>query len=347
MPSLFGRLATLFQPRTTPAPRAGTPGVRAPVPAPAPSPILDPGFADPVIAAVRSQLEAGNTSELESLLASVRHPDDRYFYVERLSDATQGAWLGDWIKREPKSPAANLVGGVYMIHAAWRIRGSGYASSVPPEAWDKFFERLRCAEDLLQLAAALDKADPTPWAFLLRTARGLQLENDEAHARFERVRQLAPYHRPAHSQYLQGLCEKWGGSHEKMFAFARETSQAAPPGVAVHALVAEAHVERWLAEESEGPSAAYFTDPQVREEIAGAAAACFTALPGCPQGIDSIRSRNYFAFCFHLAGDAIRANEHFHAAGNWVTDYPWCFLGKPLEAFARAQAQASPARAAA
>jgi len=55
-----------------------------------------------------------------------------------------------------------------------------------------------------------------------------------------------PAYWPTHRDTLMALAEKWCGSHDLMFAFARDTAEAAPPESGLAALVAAAHVELWL-----------------------------------------------------------------------------------------------------
>lgn len=303
-------------------------------------PTFDPTFGDPTVAKVRRQLEGKDTRGLESLLAVTRDPDLRHFYVDRLSDWPQPpAWSAAWLKKAPKSAAAHLMAGTYLMHFAWQARGAGMAESVAKEAWGKFFERLECADEMLRIASRLDPGDATPWAVMLITARGLQLGPDVKRERFEEARRRAPFHREAHSQMLQNLCEKWGGSHDQMFGFARGVCGEAHAGSAVHVLLAEAHVERWCLLKKPEERRAYFANPGVREELARAAVTRFgPGDPKQPPSIEDLVARNYFAFCAWQGGDVEPAREHLAATGNRVSEYPWRLLGNPAEVFGRALA---------
>ena len=70
------------------------------------------------------------------------------------------------------------------------------------------------------------------------------MDRDEAQRRFDEVVARHPWHRIAHEHMLQYRCEKWFGSHEEMFEFARATAERAPDGSLPPRLIAVAHVER-------------------------------------------------------------------------------------------------------
>jgi hypothetical protein len=227
--------------------------------------------------------------------------------------------------------------GASAVHWAWRARGKGYAETVEEDAWKVFFDRLEFADACLHRAAELDPDDPTPWALMIRAARGLQLEAVAVGERFAGACQRAPQHRLAHSQMLQCLCEKWGGSHERMFHFARAASADAPCGSGLHVLLPEAHIERAIADDrSIGAMKAYFRQPVARNDIRLAADRGCDA-PRSSVRRDALRNRNCYACCLWLAGLTEQAATQFIAIGPWASETPWCFLGDPREFFTLAR----------
>ncbi|MGD9690522.1 MAG: hypothetical protein AB7K52_12350 [Phycisphaerales bacterium] len=306
-------------------------GTRPVAPGPIDEPVEDPLLGDPVAHAVKRELERGSSSEAASLLASTTNAEDRSFYVDVLSDTDSAEWVSDWLKRESNSPNAALLAGALGIHQAWRIRGSGYAKTVRDDAWEKFFDCLEKAEMMLKLAAAGAPGDAAPWLPLMQASVGLQHGQAETARRFGELAKRSPHHRMGHSRMLQQFCKKWGGSHEKMFEFARSSSDLAPAGSQVHVLIPEAHIEWWNDDEHcPGQKVtrpdAYFSRRDVREELSAAAERCFDTSGGA-MPLDSVRSHNYFAMTLWLAGDHERARHHLKATGNWVTKFPWCFFG--------------------
>ena len=172
-------------------------------------------------------------------------PDDRAFYLTVAAD-TPGVeqWIGQCVAAEPYSTLPLLVQGARAVYWAWEARG-GYGAEHPSqEQFGEFFRRLRFAENCLDEVVERDPDDVAAWTFLVRCARGRQVDRVEAQRRFDEVVKRHPYHRIAHEQMLQYLCRKWFGSHEEMFAFARSAAAASPPGYPLAGLVAIAHIER-------------------------------------------------------------------------------------------------------
>lgn len=80
-----------------------------------------------------------------------------------------------------------------------------------------------------------------------------------------------PADRIAHSQMLLALCEKWGGSHDRMHEFA-DQARCGPHGVDLACLTGIAHHEHGLAWQAE--RRAYLAKPRVprvRDELVEAA----------------------------------------------------------------------------
>lgn len=58
--------------------------------------------------------------------------------------------LRQWRESVPKSVTARVAEAHFLIRNAWRARGSGYANTVKPEAWEVFGRRLAEARDVLK-----------------------------------------------------------------------------------------------------------------------------------------------------------------------------------------------------
>ncbi len=301
-------------------------------------PVLDPTLGDAYANRIRDELAAGEFAGAEALFASVEDPQDRTWYADVLSNWTNCPdWIDGWFQSQP-SAVSHLIRGVHALHWAWQARGFGYGETVRDEGWKLFFKRLERAEANLQMAARLAPEDPTPWAFLIRAARGAQLGTDETRRRFDEARRRAPEHRYAHSQMLQCGCAKWGGSHEQMFEFARQAVAKSRPGGPLHVLVAEAHIERWLAEWSdvgEDEAAGYFAEPSVKAAISKAARDALEAR--FTPTHDTVRTRNFFAFGLWRCGERDAAAVQFDAIGPWVTLEPWSYLGDAVQVFQAAR----------
>jgi hypothetical protein len=327
---LFGLSRPVFHP------------VRAALPAPAREPTFDWSRGDPWARRARHALDRGDWKAAAALMDSPMSPDDRQFYSDVLAECPgRPEWTAAWKSARPNSPSAWLMDGAQALNWAWEARGSGYAETVKEDAVAVFFTRLEEADASLQRAAALDPGDPTPWSWMIRTAIGLQLDKDEIRRRFDETIRRAPRHRQAHTARMQSLCAKWYGSNEEMWNFVRTSTAGIEPGSPLHVLTAEAQIEMWFTTSKDGTvSADFFRDPAVQRSLRCAAEAAFDPR-GFKPCIDSIRTRNYFAFCSWKAGLHREAATQFAAIGNWVTESPWCFVGQPAAMFTRAQSECS------
>lgn len=320
--------------------------------APAPTPpaaakrrgfVEDLTFGDPTAARLRASLQAGDWRAVHQHLAGLQDPAERELLVEAVAGAHEPlrgreATLDAWCAAQPDSALPRVVRGRWLIAAAWAARGGGGASSVSQQGWQQFFRLLQRADEDLAAAAALDPRDPTACALRLTTSRGLQLGPDETQRRFAATVARDPGHRLAHALRLASLCKKWSGSHEQMFAFAREAARQAPEGSVLGGLLAQAHAERWLwarsfAEEAAddpewfGKHERYFQDPAVREELQRAWDRSLGS-PAFRETKAAVHARNWFGFCLHLAGDHARARAALEPLGKRVTEVPWAWLGK-------------------
>jgi hypothetical protein len=249
---------------------------------------------------LRERLAVGDWKDAQGFLEGLRAYELRDFFVGVLSDwSGRPPWLDAWCASSPTSPVPWLIRGVHGVRWAWEARGSTTADKVAEGAWPVFAERLLSAENDLAKAAALDALDPTPWTWLVTTARALQRDAALERERFEQARGRDPDNLSAHRHFLTALCWKWGGSHEAMFAFAREASARAPEGSRLHTLVAEAHLERWVAYGMEGPAAdgaVYLRIPEVVAEVEAA----WRRSAGSPRYASPVAAsdHNLFAFLF-------------------------------------------------
>ena len=264
--------------------------------------------------AFRGALEAaGSAHELERLTmvlaGSPGHPE--------LLDA--------WADDEPDRALAWLARGVHGVSEAWEIRGAGRSPTVDADAWERFFERLREAEDDLLRAADMDPGDPVAWTHLLKSGRGLQIPKEELWARFEEGRRRSPWLLEAHLQLLQGICAKWSGSDEDTLAFARETTRDAPAGAPVHAVVPMAHIEVWLGKDSTRESEEYSASAEARDEIQAAAHRSVLA-DGFEDDMVSMFALNVFATGMYIFGDEPGAAALAQRIGTRRSPLPWDYF---------------------
>lgn len=290
--------------------------------APAPRPVVDPCLGDAAARALHGWLTQRNWPAARDFLQTVTDPDDRSFYMGVCAEV-KGVqdWIEQWVAAEPYSTLPLLVRGAHGVYWAWEARGAARADQTSEEQFREFFRRLKMAENCLDAVIERDPADATAWSFLVTSAMGRQLDRDETGRRFAGAVAQHPWHRRAHTAMLQYLCQKWYGSHEEMFAFARQAAANAPAGSPLAALVADAHIEYWLDLPS-GDDTKYMSQPEVVAELNAAADQsvrhpAFRRRPGWPA------IHNTFAFAFTCATDYRSAVGQFEVIGDMLTEWPW------------------------
>jgi hypothetical protein len=263
---------------------------------------VDHGYGDPRIDAVRAAAESGQWPLVREQLAAAADGEDLTWLIE----------------------GTMVTAGARHIEWAWEARSRLRAVSVSREQFEVFHARLRTAEEQLYEAAEREPQSAAPWYFLQITGRGLEVGPDIAERRFEATVRRGPGHLAAHRQHVQQLCRKWGGSHERMHAFARDAMLGAPAGGPLGELVAIAHLEQWL-DEPEGADAEYIRSSEVILQLYDAADRSVHH-PRYVRRRDWTRGFNTFALAFALAGEHEAAAALFDELGGAVTEFPWLYL---------------------
>jgi hypothetical protein len=327
------------------------------------TPRLDHSYGDPRLAALRAAASAPAAAPTAFAAPGVHHTPDalgtgRRWPVIRaqLALATDGedlawlveglaaidgveVWIGDVVAAEPHSALPLLVSGARHVEWAWQARTRKMAKYVSKEQFAVFHARLRIAEEQLYEVAEREPDWCAPWYFLQIAGRGLQVEQPVAARRFEATVRRSPGHLAGHRQYLQQVCDKWGGSHERMHAFARASMLGAPEGAPLGELVAIAHLEQWLERledigepgELEGlgdeadAGSRYIRSADVVGQLFEAAERSVRH-PQYVRQRDWARGFNTFALAFALAGEFAAARELFRALQGRVSQFPWMYL---------------------
>ncbi|MYS23459.1 hypothetical protein GA0115240_15265 [Streptomyces sp. DvalAA-14] len=291
-----------------------------------PTPVLDLSYGDLRLAAVREAAGRGTAEQwpvIRAHLAAARDGEDLTFLVEGLRTAWGvERWIGEVIAAEPGDPLPRLVSAARHIGWAWHARGE--SDAVPDRQRKLFRARLETAEEQLFAVVEREPSWAAPWYFLQISGRGLEVGPQEADRRFEAACRRAPGHLAAHREHLQQLSRKWGGSHERMHAFAREAMLAAPGGSALGELVAMAHLEEWLSLGGD-PESLQLSSPQVVGALHEAADRSVRH-PAFVRQRDWTITFNVFAMAFALAGDHRAAQPLFRVLGKRVTETPWKYL---------------------
>lgn len=228
----------------------------------------------------------------------------------------------------PSCAEAWLVRGAYKIKWAWEARGGDFSNSTSGFTFDVFFERLEEAEDDLNRAIDLVPANAEPYCYLLTSGMGLQISEEEMFARFTELKVRSPYHFGGHVAKLYSMTQRWGGSHEEMFQFAYDALKEVPEGSGLHALVADAHIERWfeyVLDEGKAAGSLYIKSSNVRNDLKRAYEKSLGSPKYIPGGEDAIY-RSYFAAAFYLSGQHTLASNEMDKLSKQIPEYPWALL---------------------
>lgn len=297
------------------------------------TPALDPTFGDPHRKMLIKALKKRQWKWARALFDLAADQDETAYLMEATGQVPDiQDWIHEWIDAEPESTLPVLVAGCHAVFWAWEARGGKRARYTSAEQFRLFHQRLHYAESMLQRVLVSEPDNVTARAWLVTSARGLQLSKEVARERFEAVTRLHPGHVVAHEQRLQYLCAKWSGSHEEMFDFARSAAAAAGPNSLVHEIVAVAHLERWLdMERDEGKD--YMCSDEVRAELLAAAENSIFHPDYIPAGPGWAPRVASFAITLELADEFGAAAHAFALLDGMVTEWPWQYIGDPVEWF--------------
>ncbi|MFF1543555.1 hypothetical protein [Streptomyces sp. NPDC058291] len=295
-------------------------------------PTFDPYDNTPELIPLRTAAQAGDWPAVRAFFAGLASVDELASASSLLADiAGVENLLERAVAEDPGDPLPRALLAERYVYIGWDIRSGARAQHVSQDQFAQFHDWLRRAEQLL-IEVCAEHPDHAPaWTARLMTARGLQLGQAEARRRYDRLSARHPHHYRAQTQLLQQVCPKWGGSWEAAHGFARECATAAPDGSNSAALVALAHIERWLDLDS-GEDAAYMRTPSVRDDLRYAAQVSVLH-PAHRPDWNSIGAHNAFAFAFSLGNHWADAAPHFAFLGDRASESPWYYLPDKTSSF--------------
>ena len=304
-----------------------------------------PCWVEPTADAALSELIDTSTKRawpaLRKVLARYR-ADDLTALIENLCRermAELDGWLPVALTREREDPLARTVLGAHGIAKAWDLRTAKFAQQGSQEWMRTLYDGLRSAEQFLMDAAAIDPGDSAPRYFLLQSGHSLVWDLTELTHLFKLVVDRTPDHIGAHDQILQSLCEKWYGSHEAMFDFARAAMRG-PYAEKLASLVAQAHIEQWAYRGRDEEAYREIRTDESRAELSQAAElTLFRSGQHDPRR--PYKDANLYAAVFSLAEMWPEAWRAFEAADG-VIDNSWVLVDRqnPYSAYVDARAKA-------
>lgn len=265
--------------------------------------------------------------ELTKLEASKQKDNDGMYVFHRtinriaydlsLDPEPSLALLNKWCGQK-RSYLSFLIRGIFYTEFAWADRGSKYADKVLPEAWSVFKDRLLLSQKDLQQAAQLDPDSAEPWIALMLTFRGLSLPEDVA-ASFEKAVAIDKNHFNAYHMMLIAKMEKWFGSNEEMFEFARKTYEEHKDDPVFALLVIQSNDElaKRMALRNDGKRSDYYKIPVNYTAVRSLIDEVLRVYPG------SIKAMTWSATIEYFVGNYAAAYKETQAMGNEVDEDIW------------------------
>jgi len=133
--------------------------------------------------------------------------------------------VAEWHKEEPDSYAADLAEVIVWRMWAWHARGEGFASTVTPEGWKLFSERLAHAQQVLDRCKARAMKSPLWYQLSLVIARDSGWDTKRYRAMLDEATSRFPWYVTFYTSTSKFLSPKWGGSYEALDEFARQTER--------------------------------------------------------------------------------------------------------------------------
>ncbi|WP_246561753.1 hypothetical protein [Streptomyces roseirectus] len=288
----------------------------------------------PELIPLRDATRAGDWAAVRGFLGRLGSVDDLIAGMNAVAE-TEGAegFLERAVADFPADPLPRTILAKRYVIIGWDIRGAAFAKDVSREQFDRFHAWLRRAEQLLIQVCAEQPAYAPAWYVRITLARGLELGQAEARRRYDRLRAHQPHVYGAQAALLQQLCPKWGGSWEAAHGFAAEATREAPDGAPTGVLVADAHIEHWLALD-DGQGIAYLRGTGVLQDLRNAAAISVLH-PAYRPDLSAVAAHSTFAMAFSLGGHHADAAPHFAALGDRASEYPWSYVADPKAFFLR------------
>jgi hypothetical protein len=148
---------------------------------------------------------------------------DGYSLVfERQPDWSSSSSRLDELKNKfPNMPFVALAETRYWSEYAWDARGTGFASSVTPDGWNLFRERLEKAEKILLDTKSYSAQLPIWYDEMILVQSALGRPEDERDKTFLEGAQKHKTYYPIYFTMLNFLSPKWGGSWETVDNFVK------------------------------------------------------------------------------------------------------------------------------
>jgi len=188
--------------------------------------------------------------------------EELYDTVGRKRDIQES--LDAWCSKEDAHYSAFVFRGWFMVHHAWRARGSGVARTISDKGWEGFYERLKHAREDLEKAYAMNPSDPNSASAMITVCMGLREDEHTMDAWFQKAMDADPV------SFFPYLCKftfldpKWRGTHAKQDQFVRHCLQDSPKNSTAYTIMV--HYIEEMASKSKNQSS-FYHNPKIKEIV--------------------------------------------------------------------------------
>lgn len=119
-------------------------------------------------------------------------------------DAASTPTIDPWLR--------NMVEGSILLSEGWKVRGTGYASTVSTDQWKIFNEHLAQSRVLIERAYTIDPSLPDTAIIRLTVAMGTSEGAEVVKEWRDKALAAAPEHRDAYRMAMVASARRWGGS---------------------------------------------------------------------------------------------------------------------------------------
>jgi hypothetical protein len=134
------------------------------------------------------------------------------------------AHLEHWMQLRPDSVTARVALATSLHRWAWVARGNGYASTVTPEGWRLFNERIKQSEAVLEGAANMSPMCPQWYSEMMIVGLAQSWDANRMKETFEQGIQFEPGYFYLYLQYANYLLPKWNGHTGEASTFAKSSA---------------------------------------------------------------------------------------------------------------------------
>lgn len=283
-----------------------------------------------IFAAVEDSLWNKRFDKLEALAQKFRREKSRTpsglwklsFFYEGVKRFYRGAsssgstdpegTIKSWLNAYPNSATSHIAYAAMLNARAWEVRGTGYVSTVPKEAWKPLKEVVERAFVALQQSKEVAASDPQWYTEMAEIATFQDWPIDKFSALIDEALDREPLYFDTYFAAVNRYLPKWGGNADMVERFARAAVERTreAEGSALYARI------YWSA------SGGQYRDDLFEDSLADWAE--------MSRGIDDVVAKypdrwnlSHFAYFACLAGDYAKALDLMNRVQGDVLTEPW------------------------